>query len=159
MSEYEKQANDFAAKHRVELIINSVEQKKHFDDDKEPRDVYALELKRQGKGSYKFEFGQSIKNSRHFKDAISGKTTTDKELAHKMWGIYVKPVKGVEPTMYDVLACLTKHDPETFEDFCSEFGCDTDSKKAEKIYNAVLKEYIGVLRLFSDVMEELQEIQ
>jgi len=65
----------------------------------------------------------------------------------------------IEPTMYDVLTCLTKYDPETFENFCSEYGYDEDSRTAERTYKAVCKEYEAVDRLFSDVMEELQEIQ
>lgn len=66
---------------------------------------------------------------------------------------------GMEPTMYDVLACLQKYDVGSFEDFCSEFGYSEDSRQAEKIYKAVQKEFQAVERLFSDVIEELQEIQ
>lgn len=77
---------------------------------------------------YTFEFGQSLYNG------------------------------SKEPTMYDVLACLTKSDPGTFEDFCDEFGYDTDSRRAERTYKAVCKEYAAVERLFGDVMDELYEI-
>ena len=66
---------------------------------------------------------------------------------------------GKTPTAYDLLSCLTKYDPETFENFCSEYGYDTDSRKAEKIFKAVTKEFIGVNRVFGDVLEELAEIQ
>lgn len=66
---------------------------------------------------------------------------------------------GQEPTMYDVLTCLTKYDPESFEDFCGNFGYDEDSRTAERTYKAVVKEYKAVERLFSDILEELQEIQ
>lgn len=62
------------------------------------------------------------------------------------------------PNMYDILATLTKYNPEAFEDFCSNYGYDNDSRKAEKTYKAVCKEWKGVERLFSDIMEELQEI-
>lgn len=65
----------------------------------------------------------------------------------------------IEPTMYDVLTCLTKYDPNTFEDFCSEFGYDTDSRAAERTHKAVVKEYEAVERLFGDIIEELAEIQ
>lgn len=58
------------------------------------------------------------------------------------------------PTAYDVLSCLQKYDIGSFEDFCGEFGYDTDSRKAEKIYKAVCKEYESLCRLYSD--EELQ---
>lgn len=66
---------------------------------------------------------------------------------------------GQEPTAYDVLVCITKNDPGTFENFCADSGYDTDSRKAEKTYKAVVKEWQGINRLFSDVMTQLQEIQ
>jgi len=66
----------------------------------------------------------------------------------------------ITPTEYDVLTCLTKYDPETFEDFCSEFGYDEDSRKAEKIYKAVVNEYNNVAMLWNDSeIELLSEIQ
>lgn len=79
--------------------------------------------------SYTFKFGQSIADA------------------------------GRKPSMYDVLACLTKYDPESFENFCSAYGYDTDSRRAEKTYRAVVKEYEAVERLFGDILEELREIQ
>lgn len=66
---------------------------------------------------------------------------------------------GEEPTEYDILACLEKYDVGSFEDFCLEFGYDTDSRKAEKTYKAVVKEYNNVMRVFGDVIDELAEIQ
>lgn len=78
--------------------------------------------------SYTFRFGQSLINT------------------------------GTKPTAYDVLACLQKYDPETFEDFCIDFGYNTDSRKALEIYLAVQDEYNNVIRLFGDVMEDLEEI-
>lgn len=81
-----------------------------------------------GRRSYTFDFGQSIMN---------GSET---------------------PTMYDVLACLQKYDCGTFEDFCREFGYDEDSRRAERTYKAVCREYAAVERLFGDCMDELQEI-
>ena len=63
------------------------------------------------------------------------------------------------PTMYDILATLTKYNPETFENFCGEYGYNTDSIKALNTYKAVKREFNGVNRLFSDILEQLQEIQ
>ena len=53
----------------------------------------------------------------------------------------------------------TEYNPETFEDFCSEYGYNTDSINAQKTYKAVKREFNGVYRLFSDILEQLQEIQ
>lgn len=66
---------------------------------------------------------------------------------------------GETPTAYDILACITKYEPGTLEDFCADFGYDSDSRKVEKIYDAVVKEFAGVQRVFGDVIEQLQEIQ
>jgi hypothetical protein len=62
-----------------------------------------------------------------------------------------------EPNAYDVLAGLTKYDPETLKDFCDSYGYDKDSRTAEKIYLAVVKEYENLKMLFSD--EELIKLQ
>lgn len=64
------------------------------------------------------------------------------------------------PTVYDVLAGMTKNEVGSFENFCSDFGYDIDSRKAYKTYKAVLKEWKNVERLFSsEQIETLQEIQ
>ena len=64
------------------------------------------------------------------------------------------------PTSYDLLACIEKSDPGTLEDFCSEFGYDIDSKRAEQIYLSVCKEYQKIRKFFTDAeLEALREIQ
>lgn len=77
---------------------------------------------------YTFNFGQSIANT------------------------------GQEPTMYDVLACLTKYDPQDFDNFCAEYGYDPMRTSAAYTYKAVCKEFAAVNRLFGDIIEELAEI-
>lgn len=68
---------------------------------------------------------------------------------------------GAQKTVraYDLLACLTKYDPGTFRDFCSEFGYDDDSMKAFSTYQAVQEEFGKTQRFFTaEEMKELQEI-
>jgi len=129
MSEYTKQADNFLKKTGTKMIATEIGYDKYFPDDKESRYIFRVKLTRKNRGSYSFKFGQSIHDG------------------------------STPPSNYDVLTCLTKYDVGTFEDFCGEFGYDTDSRKAEKLYKNVVKEYNNVKRLFSDVMEELQEIQ
>ena len=63
------------------------------------------------------------------------------------------------PTEYSILACLTKYEVDTFDYFCSEFGYDTDSRKAKKIYKAVKKEWMNICSIWSsEEIEDLQEI-
>lgn len=150
--DYQKQATDFLEKTKTTFKAEFVGFQKHFDTDTEKRDVYEITLTREGKKPFVFRFGQSIANS--------GETETIVK-RDAIRGRYTDTVKKgrTAPTAYDVLAGLTKYDPETLEDFCVNYGYDEDSKTAEKIYFAVQKEYSNVLRLFGDVMEELQEIQ
>lgn len=58
---------------------------------------------------------------------------------------------------YDVLACLTKYDPGTHEEFCAEYGYSTDSVRGIKTYLAVQKEYHELSRIFT--LEQLEAIQ
>lgn len=60
------------------------------------------------------------------------------------------------PTMYDILACMTWYDPETFEDFCANYGYDEDSRSAEKTYRGVKKEYNALKNMFNE--EEMEAI-
>lgn len=62
------------------------------------------------------------------------------------------------PNEYSVLACLTKYDPETFEDFCSEYGYSDDSLKAKEAWEAVNKEWHKVKNVFAHCLDELREI-
>lgn len=130
----DQRAQDWKAAHGVTYNARFIGHQRFFPDDKESRDVYEITLQR---GSYTmiFRFGQAIARS-------DGKGR--------------KP-----PTLYDVLACITKHDPGTFEEFCSDFGGDTDSRKNLDTYLAVQKEYNDFQRLCrgSQVMlEDAQEI-
>lgn len=67
------------------------------------------------------------------------------------------PVRRKVPTAYDLLACIENNDPGTFEDFCSNFGYDTDSRRAEAAYKAVQQQWRDVERFFT--AEELAEAQ
>lgn len=74
-----------------------------------------------------------------------------------MWEIRRKYPKDPRPTAYDMLDCITRYEPGTFEDFCSDYGYDSDSRRAETVYQAVVKEWRMVSRFFT--AEELAEIQ
>lgn len=130
INEYEKQAQDFLTKTKTEFTVKFKKNDKYFPDDKETRDIYNITLKR-GSRSYTFTFGQSIND-------------TEKHIA---------------PNAYDVLASLEKYDVGTFEDFCSDFGYDTDSRKAEKTYQAVKEQFTQLQTLFNDTeLAEMAEI-
>ena len=176
-SKYEQQAEAFLKATNTEFKYEFLFNGKYFCDDKEMRDVYRITLTR-GRRSYTFNFVQLIAGSGFYYTMGKQKVNIDRKyllkeneanLIHHIRREsdfqFMNNKKSdtihypVAPTAYDVLACLTKNDPGTFEDFCSEFGYDEDSRKAEKIYNAVLDEWKNVCALFTDgEIEQLQEI-
>jgi len=128
---YQKQAEDFLSSTKTILTISYSGKRKHFADDTEKRATYLFRLINK-KGTYTGRFGQSIAGTE----------------------------EGKEPTAYDILACMTAYNIGSFADFCSGFGYDGDSRKAEKTYKAVQKEYFGLKAIFTEQqLEKLAEIQ
>jgi len=172
ISSYEQQAIDFLEKTGTTIDITFKESGKYFDDDNDVRDIYTIVIKRKNR-QYAFTFGNSIANSGFYYTMGQKKVNIPREkISYKHLLNYIRiDSRGgflnngksdiihypKAPTAYSVLACLTKYDPGSFENFCSEYGYDADSRRAEKTYKAVVDEYNNVSRLFSD--EELQEMQ
>jgi hypothetical protein len=172
--DYKKQAQDFMDKTKTTFSAKLMGHIPYSPDDKESRDVYEVTLERKGRKAWSFRFGASIFDSgrdlenkpysdmgrlppeanKAYNSGKSGEVNGYK-ISHGMGSI--QKIRKA-PTAYDVLACLTKNDPGTFEDFCADYGYDDDSRKAEGIYREVQKEWANVERVFGDVIEELQEI-
>lgn len=130
MDTYLQQAENFLKETNTTLSIEFVKYGTYFNDDKERRNIYKFTFKR-GKKRFSGTFGDSINNT----------------------------TKKIKPNSYDILACLTKYDPESFENFCSEYGYDNDKISHKKIYNAVAKEFINVCKIWNDEeIENLREI-
>lgn len=141
MENYNQQAEDFLIKNDLTLSFRvAVPQKAPiWQKGNEQHGVnYWCVLSNKNGKSYGFDYWGSIK---------------DKE----------NDAKGYPkaPTAYDILASLdTYSDGYTFEDFCTTYGYDEDSRLAEKIYKAVqyqtekLKEILTL-----EAQEELNNIQ
>ena len=172
MDDYEAQAEKFLISTKTKMIVKFLKHGKHFVDDKETRDIYSITLKKSGR-EYIFNFGQSIVCSgQYIFYGNEGHERIHLELSKT--GKQIKRYKGQyldggnskknedfkEPTAYDVLTCLQKYEIGTFEDFCADFGYDEDSRKAEKIYKAVLDEYQNLQRLYSEAeLKAMQKIE
>lgn len=130
MENYIENAQILLREFNVKFTIDYVKFDYHFAGDEDKRNIYNVTFSRLG-DKLKFKFGQSINKS----------------------------MKKITPTEYDVLACITKNDPGKLEDFCDEFGYDTDSISANKTYKLVCIEYEKVYNFFtSEEIELLQEI-
>lgn len=72
---------------------------------------------------------------------------------------YQTLLESLAPTAYSVLACLDLIHDDNFEDWCSNYGYDSDSRTAESTYKACLEQDRNLRRLFDmDELEQLQEI-
>jgi hypothetical protein len=188
-SKYDKQAAQFLEKTNAAITIVYKGKQKHFQEDTEERDVYSVTIAR-GNRKYTFEFGDSLENTAKremlalFGSWKKAQLETfwgyDNENARKIYDMAKNAIQlygrttqhgalvaaydfahdWKEPSDYSVLACLQKYDCGTLEDFCSEFGYDTDSIRARKTYEAVRDEYLNLAKLFSDEeLKEMAEIQ
>ena len=176
--DYQKQAQDFLEKTGVTFKAEFLEFGKYFEDDKHARLIFKITLEK-GSRKYSFNFGTSLKTTEDFFIYLIDKTTywdymdwkkhfkyparviKDEEVLKHLIPLISKHKEKINaPSAYDVLACLTKYDPDTFEEFCYSYGYDTDSRKAEKIYKAVCEEWVNVQKIWTDSeIEEMQEIQ
>lgn len=170
MNEYLEQAKNFLnkANAKCEIVYGGISRNENWKE-KEKRNWYDVTITTP-RGKMTFTFWDSIRNTEI--SAMTFEEYAKKKLKYnRVEGMsYGEKVKvkndlarlkaGAVPNEYDVLTCLEKYDVGTFEDFCSEFGYDEDSKTAERIYIAVIKEYKDLTRIFTEEqMEELREIQ
>jgi hypothetical protein len=71
--------------------------------------------------------------------------------------------QGATPNDTDVFNSLlldtSEIDGTDFEEWCGNYGYDTDSRRAERMFNACKKTYENMRRLFSDGdLDELREL-
>lgn len=147
MSEYDDQAQAFLDKHglKVRAVYKGDKCPGWSGDSKEKRggcpecgaihgDRYRVTISRKGGGRLAFNFWNSQKDMQ----------------------------EGNAPTAYDVLACVSGdvYCPESFEEFCGEYGYEVDSRKAEQTYRRC-NSFAKRLRAFltTEEQEGLAEIR
>lgn len=171
-SQYDEAVKLVQENFNLEFKAEFVENNYHFQGDKDKRDIYNITLKR-GQRKYSFKFGQSIVNSGFYYTKGAQKIELDRKLLDPKYNIITEVKrrdfgflnngksdvihKPKTPTLYDVLTCIQKYDVGSFEDFCSDFGYEEDSRTAKKTYKAVVKEYDKICSLFNN--EELEILQ
>jgi hypothetical protein len=170
-TDYVKQAEEFLTRHNLEFrsVLVGNDCPMFCEDALKEKDMDKINVYPR----------KSHIHGKHYRCTISGKdrghltidfwnSYADEEYnalgtrAHRMGETMLKYDRGGSRKVkaYDVLACIQKDEPGTFEDFCSSFGYDSDSRRAETIYHAVQKEYRKTQRFFTaEELAELQEIQ
>ena len=137
MSIYEEQARQFCQENNVEIKVNyAAHEFPPWEGAKEKVDQYRISLKRQ--------FGDQRRS-----------------ISFDFWTSIVDTAKNKIPTEYDILACISSdyYTPDTFEEFCANYGYDNDSIKAQNAFKRCLK-FAKKLRTFftESEAEKQQEI-
>jgi len=133
-SRYNRQAIDFLTSSytKIDISHNGCDYPQWQKSSKVNKYLVTL---RNSKHTYSFEFFDSIKN------------TEDN--------------KSCKYDFYSVLACLSYYTPESFDDFCSEFGYEFENEseyiKTKSIHLACLDQQKNIKKLFND--EQLQLLQ
>jgi hypothetical protein len=135
-TQYEEQADTFLAKHGIKF-------KATLSDSKEP------------------QWSKDGEHGHHYKITLSHVYRSN--LNFDFWGSIADKEKGqTEIAAYDVLACISSdvNCPDTFEDFCSEYGYDNDSIAASKVFKSCYAFSLKLRGFFTEQeITELQEIQ
>jgi len=181
-SEYSEQGAMFLSETKTTLeVIEAVPQTPPLWNTKGEKHgiKYSVTLKN-ARGSYTFDFWGSIheaevvtlaekvkvygntSNPEFFKLSDFFKEKTGRILPAVWMSLHNLTEKTralIIPNPYTILACLTPMSADTFEDFCSDYGYDEDSRLAEKTYNALLTQDRAMRKLFTtDELEALNEI-
>ena len=128
--------------------------RKYFDTDEHKRQVLGITITRNGK-TISFEYGSSLMDTDLFRCPKNDDPTESvykpisdtelkKEWQKESWGehsqyskLLIEKKKAFKAgLLYSILTCIRMDyaTPDTFEEFCMEFGYDEDSRKAEKVF-------------------------
>lgn len=173
MSEYQQQALNFlkACNSTMEIEFLCTDVNQNWNDDSK-RNKYRFTITTP-KGKMSGDFWDSIHNTEitlmtpedyckkyyrcHYESLMRHEQA---KLRNNLKELKAKAV----PTSYCILACLQKYDVGTMNDFFHEFGYEVHSADDMftfmNTYNAVVKEYRDLCRIFTEEqMEMLREIQ
>ena len=174
LTKYDTQAQEFMERTGLKIQKSYCGHYKRFEDAKYISSQWRIRFSRKGKMEFWFNFSQSCHDSFSKTERAGHRRKPLDQKDFHFLAIKERLETGASehslpfilhwettpPTDYDILSCLTKCDPGTFEDFCGDFGYDTDSRKTEKTYFAVQKEYQNLRGMFSEAeLEAMGEIQ
>lgn len=107
------------------------------------------------------EDGREHMHGDRYRVTIRRKGERFNRLSFDFWDSLAAMQSGEALRAYSVLACISGdvYAPETFEDFCDEYGYDTDSRKALKTFRR-LRKFADKLQSFftTEELEQMSEI-
>lgn len=144
MKEYEQKAEEFLRRNKLQMNITQVPYTPPIWEDEKyvgRRNKYSVTI------------------HRPLKSGHDGTLSYERRIRFDFWGSINDAAKGRHLSVYDVLSCISSDVfcPDTFEEFCSEYGYDKDCPKAEETFELV-NEFAERLRSFFSE-EEITELQ
>lgn len=171
MNEYERHAKDFLKACNAKIKITFVGKEiNHLWNETEPRNKYHYVITTP-RGSMEGDFWDSIYNTEllnmsymQFYEKVQRKSVdavVPEDFPEPRQ--FFEMIKKAKPNTYSILACLEKYDVGSMEAFMYEFGYEIRSPKDfvrfMRIYEAVVKEYKNLCRIFTpEQMVMLREI-
>ncbi len=99
------------------------------------------------------------KGAQHYKVTLQRKTADNHRRAYTLYFSHGS-ARSDKPTAESVIECLQADQSceyNTFEEFCAEFGYSNDSRKAERTYNAIIKQCEKLEKFLGfDLLDELK---
>lgn len=115
-------------------------------------------------GAKKADWGDKYENWNHHLVVVTNKENNLK-VTFDFWCSIAHPTMEKEYDVLNAFYCFVNDaisGSYNFEEFCGEFGYDTDSRKAEKIWKACQESLEELQRIYDgdiyDLVNELQEI-
>lgn len=166
-SKYDEQAEKFLADTGTQLSWKVISYGKYFHDSKDSRLIWEFTLKR-GDRSYTSKFGASLVSSY---EALLGKkweqghrlTVYEVEEMSKQFRFGKRKLKYYEPSAYDLLSCLEKHEPEPDPTrWALECGYELKNTSIQTIldiHKSCVEQYQALCTLYNEQeMDVLREI-
>ena len=158
---------------KMEVSLHAVQAGYFGEGDTRVRDIYRLTITR-GARQESFDWGQSVVNSERVVISVTPTSGREIPVPSEMrplpdWkileslvpaeyrGIQRKLIRGATPSCDEILASLV-FDYGTFEDFngfCEDFGYDSDSRAAYRIFELAGENNRKLERLFSELEIEI----
>lgn len=85
--------------------------------------------------------------------------TTRGQMTVDFWDSLYSLTHDEKPTEYEIFSCLEKYEVCDFYEWCTEYGYNTDSRRAERLWRLCRRQWASVQRVFTDdQIAELREI-
>lgn len=127
------------------IIAKMVGVDKFFEDDKDERAIVRVEITRNGR-TIDFRFGMSIRDT----EVLQEKDRVRMQRSLREVSRIKREVFG--GLLYSILSCIRSdyYCPNSFEEFCSELGYNTDSRKALRTFEACREQSFKLQRIFTE---------